>query len=167
MKTKLGIAVGLFGAAIYFTFCFGGYTPFFILAAYVLFKEDNEWLRRVVLKAFIVGMLFDFASKCIGLIPDAISLLNSFTGIFNKSLRIPFLSNIASFLRSAVYLIEAVIFILLGVQAIKMQDFPISFADKLVDEALGSTSKVVEKVKEKVSNKPAEEAAPEKTEENK
>jgi hypothetical protein len=155
MKTKLGISVGLFGAAVYLTLHLGGYTPFFILAAYVLFKEDNEWLRKVVLKAFVFSLICDFATRIVGLVPDAISLMDDLTGIFGKSFRIPVVSNIVSFLRSGIYIIETVVFLLLGFQALKMNDFPIAFVDNIVNDALGTVTNAADKVKEKVNAAPA------------
>ena len=50
-KTKLGITTGLLAALAYFTGCFSGYLLLFLVAGYVLLKEEDEWLRKNVVKA--------------------------------------------------------------------------------------------------------------------
>ena len=47
-KTKLGISVGLLGAAIYFMGLFGGYLVAVLLAGYILMFEENEWYGGMV-----------------------------------------------------------------------------------------------------------------------
>ena len=44
-KAKLGISVGLLGAAIYLTALSGSLLGLLVLAGYVLLVEDNQWLR--------------------------------------------------------------------------------------------------------------------------
>ena len=56
-KTKLGISVGLLGAAIYFTGLFSGYLVAVLLAGYVLMFEENEWLRKNAVKAVALMMV--------------------------------------------------------------------------------------------------------------
>ncbi len=53
-KTKLGISVGLLGAAIYFMGLFSGYMVAVLLAGYVLLFEENEWLKKSAVKAIAV-----------------------------------------------------------------------------------------------------------------
>ena len=48
-KTKLGLTVGLVGAGLYFLGLFS-FIPAFLLAAYVLLMEDNEWLKKTAVK---------------------------------------------------------------------------------------------------------------------
>ena len=45
-KTRLGISVGMLGAAIYLTGLFSGYVVAVLMAGYVLLFEENSWLRR-------------------------------------------------------------------------------------------------------------------------
>ena len=52
-KAKLGISVGLLGAAIYFTSLFSGYLVPVILTGYVLLFEENDWLRKNAVKAMV------------------------------------------------------------------------------------------------------------------
>ena len=50
-KAKLGISVGLLGAAIYLTALSGSLLGLLVLAGYVLLVEDNQWLRLSAVKA--------------------------------------------------------------------------------------------------------------------
>ena len=61
-KTRLGISVGLLGAATYFAGLFSGLLAALLLAGYVLMFEENEWLRRSVVKAITLTILFQFAN---------------------------------------------------------------------------------------------------------
>ncbi|SDN56059.1 hypothetical protein [Acetanaerobacterium elongatum] len=48
-KAKLGITVGLLGATIYLMALMGS-IPLIIIAGYVLLFEENEWLKKRLLK---------------------------------------------------------------------------------------------------------------------
>ena len=45
-KTKLGITIAMFAAAIYVVALVGGYVPAILLGGYVLLREENEWLKK-------------------------------------------------------------------------------------------------------------------------
>ena len=91
-KTNIGISAGLIGAALYLTLLFGGYTPFLFLAAYVFLKEDNAWLKKIAVKAFTLSICLSLLAEAVGLIPDAISLVDRLFSIFKGSFSIPFIS---------------------------------------------------------------------------
>lgn len=168
-KTKLGISAGLLGAAIYFTMLFGGYTPFFILAAYVLLKEENEWLKRVTVKAFALSVCFSIITSAVNLFPDAISIIDRMFSIFNGHVNISFISTLASLIYSLATFTKTVLFLMLGLQAINMSDLSIGFIDKIAEDGSVTIEKAVKSaapaVKEEVKEAPkAEEKAEEKTE---
>ena len=52
-KTRLGISVGMLGAAVYLTGLFSGYLVAILMAGYVLLCEENGWLKRSVIKAVV------------------------------------------------------------------------------------------------------------------
>ena len=72
-KTRLGISVGMLGAAIYLTGLFSGYVVAVLMAGYVLLFEENSWLRRSAVKAVSLMVFFSFITVLINLIPNAIS----------------------------------------------------------------------------------------------
>lgn len=47
-KTKLGISTTLLAALAYFAGGFSGYLLLFLVAGYVLLKEEDEWLKKNV-----------------------------------------------------------------------------------------------------------------------
>lgn len=165
-KTKLGVSVGLLGAALYLTMLFGGYVPFLFIAAYVLIVEDNEWLKKAAVKAFALSICFSLISTVANLIPDAISLVDKLTRIFNGNFSIQFISNLIYFVTSAISFVRTIIFLLLGLQAVKMLDFPIGFIDKIVENGTVAVENAVKPaapaVKEETkSEEKAETAEPE------
>src|SRR5574344_1340231 len=62
-KTKLGIPVGLLGAAMLFACYFGGYLVSFVLAGYILLFEENAWLKRTAEIIKIEGRTFSVRKK--------------------------------------------------------------------------------------------------------
>ena len=69
-KAKLGISVGLLGAAIYLTALSGSLLGLLVLAGYVLMVEDNQWLRLSAVKAVAVYLFFTFVIQAVGYVPD-------------------------------------------------------------------------------------------------
>ena len=59
-KTRVGITAGAFGAAACLAGFFGGYVAVILLAGYVLLFEENAWLRRCVVKVFVIMLFFSF-----------------------------------------------------------------------------------------------------------
>lgn len=155
-KTSLGISVGLMGAALYFTILVGGYIPFLLLAGYVFFKENNDWLRRVAVKAFATYTILMVLAEAADLIPDAVRLANSFAGIFRGSIDIPYISSLFSCLTSFIYFIRTIVLLLLGFQAVKMFDFAIPVIDKMVDGGVAAAEKAVTSVKKEEPKAEAE-----------
>jgi len=82
-KTKLGVSVGLLGAAVYFSAAFGGYVAMFLVAGYVLLFEENEWLKKAAVKAVALMIAVGVLNTAIGLIPDVLNWLSSFLSIFD------------------------------------------------------------------------------------
>lgn len=70
-KTRLGISVGLLGAAIYFMGLFSGYLLAVLLAGYVLLFEENSWLRKNAVKAMSVMAVFSLLITVLNLVPNA------------------------------------------------------------------------------------------------
>lgn len=133
-KTKLGITVGLLGACVYFTGLFGGYLAVIVLSGYVLFFEENEWLRKGTVKSVVLLAAFSLLTTLLNLIPDTIEFINSFMYIFGENFSIPILSKIITVVTSAVDIIRKIIFIGLGMKAFNQGDISIPFVDKLINK---------------------------------
>lgn len=50
-KTRMGISVGLMGAATYLCGLFGGLMVTVVIAGYILLFEENAWLKRAAVKS--------------------------------------------------------------------------------------------------------------------
>ena len=104
MKAKLGISVGLLGAAVYFSALFGGYIPVFLLVGYVLLFEENEWLKKSAVKAAVLMVSISVLLAVIGLIPDLLSWINTLVAVFKGSFNYGVLSTIISVFTKAIAL---------------------------------------------------------------
>lgn len=133
-KSKLGISVGLLGAAIYFSGLFNGLLLIAILAGYVLLVEDNEWIRRTSVKAVVLFIIFSLLTAIIGLIPDAIGFISSFLGIFGSSFSIPFITSIVDFIVKGLDIIKVVLFIILGLKSLNQGTVIIPVVDNLINK---------------------------------
>lgn len=133
-KTRLGISVGLLGAALFFVCFFGGYTAAIILAGYILLFEENAWLKRSAVKG--VALMFGFAvlSAVINLIPNAISFIDSICNVFGGDFYVTFISNIISVVDNALGIIEKLLFIVLGLKAFNQGTVRIPVIDSLVNK---------------------------------
>lgn len=133
-KTKLGISVGLLGAAIYFTSLFSGYIVPVILTGYVLLCEENEWLRKNAVKAVALLVSFSLLTTIICLIPNTIGFVDKIFAIFNGSFNILILSRIIDSIISAIDIIEKVLFIVLGLKALNQGSVSVPVVDKLINK---------------------------------
>ena len=134
MKTKLGISVGLCGAAIYFAGFFGGYTAIILLAGYVLLFEQNEWLRRTAVKAVALLMSFSVLFALIGFIPDILGCIDSLVSTFGGDFTYYHISSFISTIDNVLDVIRKALFLLLGVKANGQGTIPIPFVDRLVEK---------------------------------
>lgn len=136
-KTKLGISVGLLGAAIYFTGLFSGYLVAVLLAGYVLLCEDNQWLRRSAVKAVSVMVAFSFLITVVNLIPNAISVIDYIVSMFGGSFYVAFISNLVSAVVAVLNIIEKLLLLGLGVKALNQGTITVPVVDNLINKYMG------------------------------
>ena len=87
-KTKLGLSVGLVGAALYFLGLFS-FIPAFLLAAYVLLLEENQWLKKAAVKMVAVLIGFFLLGLAIDFVDEIFAVINVFAGWFDGSVSVP------------------------------------------------------------------------------
>lgn len=133
-KTKIGISVGLLGAAIYFMGLLGGYVATVLLVGYVLLFEENEWLRKSSVKAIGIMILFSLLSSVIGLIPNAINFIDYIFSIFGSYFRISVVSDLIGAINTALTVIEKLLMIGLGIKALNQGTMSVPVVDKLIDK---------------------------------
>lgn len=131
-KTKLGISVGLLGAAIYFTGLFSGYLVAVLLTGYVLLFEENGWLKKNAVKAVALMAFFSLLTVGINLIPNVLGVISNLLGIFNVHFSYGVVNSIISVVIGIINLIERVLFILLGFKALNQGTIAVPVVDKLI-----------------------------------
>lgn len=136
-KTKLGVGVGLLGAAVCFLALFGGYTPMLIAVGYILLFEENEWLKKTGVKALAVMFTFSVFITVIDLIPDCLNVISSFLGIFNFSVYFSLIRSMFSVLVDILSLLRTVVLILLGYKALSQGTIKVPFVDTLINKYMG------------------------------
>lgn len=134
MKAKLGITVGLLGAAVYFAALFGGYIPVLLIAGYALLMEDNEWIKKTVVKAVILMVSFGFLLTIINLIPSLLSWISSIVALFDGSFDYSVVNTIISIITKPIDIFRTCLFLILGVKSLKQGTIAIPFVDKLIEK---------------------------------
>lgn len=138
-KTKLGISVGLLGAALYFLGLFSGYLATVLVAGYVLLCENDEWLKKTAVKAVAVLMLFSLASAVIGLIPNAITFIDSVFSVFGGDFHIYFITNVVNVITTALGIAQKLLLLILGLFAFKQETITLPVVDGLINKQFNNT----------------------------
>lgn len=143
-KTKLGLSVTFVAALAYF---FGLFStiPAVLLVAFVLLKEDDEWLKKMVVKALILVLVFWVAGSLLTAINEVFSMLSVVVGWFGAG-RVSVPLNLTSLISYALDAVEILLMIVLGLQALKHESMPLGPIDGMVDSAMGVAKAAVAKV---------------------
>ena len=135
-KTKLGIPVGLLGAAMLFACYFGGYLVSFVLAGYILLFEENAWLKRTAVKGVALMIGFSLLSVFVNVIPMAIDFVDGFFNLFNATFYVTLVSKVVAILHNVLNIAELVLFLVLGFKALKLETVRVPVIDPLLDKAM-------------------------------
>lgn len=133
-KTKLGISVSIAAALTYFMGLFGGYLVLLVLAGYILWKEENLWLKQTVVKAVTICVTFSVVIALIGLVPDAINLLDDVFSVFGKGFSFSILSRMITLINSVLKLAEKLLLLALGFFALKGKSLRFDALDNFVNK---------------------------------
>lgn len=131
-KSKLGVSIGLVGAALYF---FGAFNtlPAILLAGYVLLFEENDWLKKSAIKMVTVLVVFNVLIVAVGLIQDVFSVVNIFVNWF-KYVNITMPLNLDNLLIVVLSFLEKVLLIFMGISALSMGTVKIKFVDNVINK---------------------------------
>lgn len=135
-KTKLGVSVAVVGAALYFFGYFSGYVATLLLAGYVLLMEENEWLKKTAVKAVATMVAFSLLSVLIGLIPNVFDLIQDICDLFGGDVNFIVIYRIQNLLNSVLRLVEIVVFLLLGLKALRQGTVKVPVVDNLVNKSM-------------------------------
>lgn len=135
-KSKLGISIGLLGAAVFFIGMINT-LGLIVLAGYVLLCEESSWLKKAAVKAVFLTLVFSFLSIALSMGDNVFGILNIMIGwipfnIFKFRLDYPF--GIDTVARNGLYLLENLLFFILGLKALKQKSIKIGFIDKFIDK---------------------------------
>ena len=133
-KTRMGVSVGMMGAAMFLTCFFGGYVAMLLLAGYILLFEENPWLKRSTVKGVVLAFAFTLLSGLVTLIPNAIGFINSVAVIFEETFYITVVSNIVNMIVNALDLVEKVLFLVLAFKALSQSTIKLPVIDAALDK---------------------------------
>lgn len=136
-KTKLGISVGFLSAIAAVAALLGGSVGFFVgivIMGYVLLFEENEWLRKSVVKIFAIMVVFILADSIVGFIPDIIGVISSFFGIFGGGFSLPLLPGLVSFVRNALAVVEKFLIVVMALKSLTQGLFNVPIVDSIVEK---------------------------------
>lgn len=131
-KTRLGISVGLLGAAIYLMGLFGGYLAMVVLVGYTLLIEDNGWLRRSAVKAAVLLVGFSALEAVLGLIPDFLSAVQDIVLLGGGDFQLILLNNLFSAVIQFTYIAKKILFLVLGARALRQSTVVIPVVDEFI-----------------------------------
>ena len=129
-KTKLGLSVGLVGAALYFLGLFS-FIPAFLLAAYVLLLEENQWLKKAAVKMVAVLIGFFLLGLAIDFVDEIFAVINVFAGWFDGSVSVPL--RLTYLLDYILWIVKTVVMVMLGFKALKLGSVSVGPIDKIVE----------------------------------
>lgn len=136
-KTKLGISVGMLGAVVYFSAALLGYISLFIVGGYILLVEKTEWLKKCVIKAVVLMLLYSLLSTVIGIIPQILTLGSEEALFGSYYLYMAGAYQIVSVALVVLNLVRIGLFIALGVKALSEKTIVIPIVDRLIDKYMG------------------------------
>jgi hypothetical protein len=132
-KTKLGISIGLLGAALYFTGLMN-FLGLIVLAGYVLLFEKNEWLKRSAVKAVAIVIGFTLISVLIGISNDILGIFNNLLSWFKISFRLSWPLKLDSIALNVFGVLQKIVLLLLGFKAFTQGSLTVGPIDKVVDK---------------------------------
>ena len=136
-KTRFGISVGLVGMGVFLVCFFGGYAAAIILSGYILLFEENMWLKKTAAKGVILLVAFSLLSALIAFIPDILRLLNGFSTLFDGDyIEAEVLNKIINVIDIIIEICEKVLFIVLGIKALKQRTLKIPVIDALINKSM-------------------------------
>ena len=132
-KTKFGMSVGLFGAALYFV-ALTNIIPLVIMAGYVLIFEENDWLRRTAAKAVAVVLFFVILSALVSLIGHIPNLINDTAQLFGgRPVNMLWLTRSLSIIRTVLSIIQTVLLLMMGFKAFKQGKVNFGLIDNTIN----------------------------------
>ncbi len=132
-KTKLGLPVALMAIIMVLGGWMGGYVAAIVMAGYILFAEEDKFLKGVAVKTVVLMLVFSLASIVINFIPNIINVIESFISIFTVYFNIDVIHRIFNFFDSVLYVLKVVVFALFALASYNKKAIKIAFIDKMFE----------------------------------
>lgn len=137
-KTKLGISSCMEAGLVYLlaivtTFVSSSWVyamPFVLLVAFILYKEDDLWLKASALKAVFLSITVILISFMFGFVNDFLAFINFFLQFANIHINDGF--GIMSFITNIIDVICKVFLLLLTFSAFKGKTIKIPVIDNMI-----------------------------------
>lgn len=139
-KTKLGISVGLVGAALYFLGLIS-FIPLVLIAGYVLLREDNIWLRKTAVKAVVIVIGFNLLSILVGFGSDIFGVINYFVGLTPAHFSVNYPLRIDTLIRYILDLGQTLLLLVLGFKAFSQGSMKVGNIDTMIDKHMDTEKK--------------------------
>lgn len=127
-RTRLGITVGMLGAAIYVSALISP-VVLGLLAIYVLFLEENHWLKASAIKAVVCYLGFFVVFQVIDGINYFLSIINRMMSMVHWYPDLSFPGSITD----ALSICRIVFFLVVAFGALKMRDLRMDRIDEFVE----------------------------------
>lgn len=142
-KTKLGIstcmAAGLvFLLAIVTTFVSSSWVyamPFVLLVAYILYKEDDLWLKASTLKAVFLVIALLLVGFLFGFVNDLLAFINFFLQFADIYITDGF--GIMTFITNIIDVIGKIFLLVLAISAFKGKTIKLPVIDNVISKHIG------------------------------
>ncbi len=141
-KTKLGISTCMtagivFLLAIAITFVNSSWVfamPFVLLVAYVLYKEEDLWLKASTLKAVFVVIFLLLVDFFFGFVFDLMAFINFFLQFADISITDGF--GIVSFFTNIIEVVGKIFLLVLAICAFKGKTIKLPLIDNMINKHL-------------------------------
>lgn len=142
-KTKLGISTCMAAGLVYLfaivtTFVSTSWVyamPFVLLVAYILYKEDDMWLKANALKAVFMSVVLVLVSFMFGFVYDLLAFINFFLQFADINITDGF--GIMSFITNIIEVIGKIFLLVSALSAFKGKTVKIPVIDNVINKHLG------------------------------
>lgn len=140
MKTKLGLSNCIVAAMFYFLAFLSIYyssgvfaIPALVLAAYVLYKEEDLWLKASVIKGIFLALFIGLLQVTVGFANDVMDFINFFLKMADA---VPVYDEfgIIAEIKNLIHVAGKIFFISLSLVALKGKTVKLPVIDKMISK---------------------------------
>ena len=137
VKTKLGLTPNAYAALIFGIALLGGIIPALLLAGAALLLEENEWLKRMSVKAIAFLVMVKVVSVILMFLPDVLQWIADIILIFAKRPDLEVIDKITSifnWINKAFHILVSILWIVYAYQAYNGKYAKVLFVENMVNK---------------------------------